>query len=481
MSDQEQIRRDRRQQLIDQGIDAYPASTNRTHTVSQVMADWKLDQPVTVAGRVRAIRVHGGSAFLDIEDETGKIQIYLEKSTEADYLESMNSLDLGDFIEVTGATYLTKKGQPTVKVSAPIRSLAKALRPLPSDWHGLEDTELRYRYRELDLLSNESSKNTFLTRAKVITSIRSFLDQHGFTEVETPVLQAQAGGATAKPFVTHHNALDVDLFLRVAPELYLKRLIVGGLGRVYEISRCFRNEGIDRDHNPEFTQVELYVSFADYQWMMDFLEEMLVHTTMAVNGAPEFKHQDQTITIQKPFPRVTYHQAILEATKIDIDALSDEGLRTAAQKAGADVPSDMHRAKVIDELFKTFVRPTFMTPTFVYDYPIELSPLAKKKAGNPKYTERFQLLMGGTEVGNAFSELNDPVDQRERFIEQEKLRSRGDDEAQPVDETYIRSLEYGMPPTAGLGVGLDRLTALLTNQRSIKEVILFPTLKPEQS
>ena len=477
--DQEEIRRQRRADLITAGTNPYPPRTSRTATIQATVAEWTDGTTATIAGRVRAIRVQGGSAFLRLEDETGQLQVFLQKKNLEKFAELTAQIDLGDFLEVAGVTFITKRGEKTVDASS-VGWLAKALRPLPSEWHGLSDIETRYRFRELDLLSNDDVKKVFVTRGKILATVRNFLNENAFTEVETPMLHAIAGGATAKPFTTHHNALDMDLFLRVAPELYLKRLIVGGLGRVFEIGRNFRNEGIDRDHNPEFTMMECYASFTDFEWMMNLTEDMLIAVATAVNGKPEITIGDKTYPLTKPFPRFKYREAIEHMTKIDIDTLDDKALVAAARKVKTDIPDGMTRPKVIDEIFKTHCRPGFSGPAFVYEYPLELSPLAKKVPGNPKYTERFQLLIAGTELGNAFSELNDPVDQRERFEAQEQLRAKGDDEAQPIDEAYIRSLEYGMPPTSGLGIGIDRLTAVLTNQKTLKDVILFPTLKPEQ-
>lgn len=478
-NDQEEIRRKRRQELIDAGQDPYPARTKATTTIEHLREHWKLDQTVTIAGRVRAIRLQGGSAFIDLDDGTGKLQLFLQKKQLGEAFTSLTSaLDLGDFLEASGTTFLTKAGEQSLNTSAAVW-LAKALRPLPSSWHGLEDVEVRYRHRELDVVTNPETKTLFLQRATIIRTLRDELHHHGFIEVETPVLQPLAGGASAKPFVTHHNALDVDLFLRVAPELYLKRLIVGGLNRIFEVARCFRNEGIDRDHNPEFTQVELYVAYHDYRWLMEFTEKLIATIATSVHGRPIFIHDHQEQPIALPFPRISYHEAILTYAKIDIDALDDDTLVSAARQQGTDIPDGMNRGQVIDEVFKTHVRPKLIAPTFVYDYPLVLSPLAKKKADQPTYTERFQLLMGGTELGNAFSELNDPVDQRQRFNDQERLRATGDEEAQRIDEDFLEALEYGLPPTAGLGLGLDRLTAVLTGRHALKDVILFPTLRPK--
>lgn len=478
-SDQEQLREQRRQQLLQGGIDVYPAKSNRTHTIHQVLNPWTAGESVFIAGRIRAIRIQGGSAFLRLEDETGELQIFLQKKNLPTFAEVTSTLDLGDFLEIQGTTFVTKRGEKTVDGMS-VNWLAKALRPLPSEWHGLSDVEIRYRYRELDLLSNPEVKQVFITRSTILAAFRTFLVAQKFIEVETPMLQTVPGGATAKPFQTHHNALDIDLFLRIAPELYLKRLIVGGLGRVFEIGRNFRNEGIDRDHNPEFTMMECYAAFTDYQWMMTMTEQLLASVATAVSGQPTITLKGTTYDVSKPLPRVSYHQAILDATKIDIDAVDEVEMRKLGRAVGTDLDQEMSRPKMIDEIFKTHVRPKIIAPTIVYDYPLDMIPLAKKKAGDPRYVECFQILMNGTEIVKAFSELNDPVDQRQRFEAQEQLRATGDDEAQPIDETYIRSLEYGMPPTSGMGLGIDRLTAIMTNQPALKDVILFPTLKPER-
>ncbi len=475
-NDQEDIRRQRRERLG--GLAAYPARTNRSTTVAALLDDWSEGRTATIAGRVRAFRLQGGSAFLKLEDETGQLQGFLQKKNLPDFAETANQIDLGDFLEIAGTTFVTKRGEKTIDASS-FRWLAKALRPLPSEWHGLANVETRYRYRELDLLANDKVKDVFLTRGKILTAVRDYLNKRGFIEVETPILHPIVGGATAKPFTTHHNALDMDLFLRVAPELYLKRLIVGGLGRVFEIGRNFRNEGIDRDHNPEFTMMECYAAFQNYEWMMDFTEDLLITVATAVNGKPEIIIGEKTFTLKKPFQRIQYHEAIFHMTKIDINKVTDDELREQGRKLKTDLSKDMNRTQMIDELFRTHVRPNFITPGFIYDYPTDMIPLAKKKSDNPAYVECFQLMGAGTELAKGFSELNDPVDQRERFEAQEKLRAKGDEEAQPIDETYLRSLEYGMPPTAGLGIGIDRLMAILTNQKALKDVILFPTLKSE--
>ncbi len=478
-TDQEQIRRHRRQALVDQGVDVYPARTTRTHTTAALLGSWKDQQPVTVAGRVRAIRIQGGSAFLKLEDETGSIQTFLQ-SKKLDQFKSLTpQIDLGDFLQISGTTCVTKRGEKTVDATA-VSWLAKALRPLPSEWHGLADVETRYRYRELDTLSDPEIKQVFLTRGKILNAVRRFMAEHGFIEVETPMLHPIAGGASARPFVTHHNTLDIDLYLRVAPELYLKRLMVGGFGRVFEIGRSFRNEGIDRDHNPEFTMLECYAAYTDYEWMMDFGESMIKAAAKVVYPKLKFGWDQHEFNLKQPFARFTYAEVLKKFANVNLaDRKTIDQKKKLLVKEGK-INSQANFGKTLDEIFKTYVRPKLIDPTIVYDYPAELSPLAKKKLTDPTLVEMFQVLMAGTELVKAFSELNDPVDQRQRFEAQEKLRAQGDEEAQRIDETFIRSLEYGMPPTGGFGLGIDRLTAILTNQKAIKDVILFPTLKPEK-
>lgn len=478
-NDQEQLRWQRREDLLKSGVDVYPARTNRTTTVADLLSHWSDGKKETVAGRVRAFRLQGGSAFLNLEDETGKIQAFFQTKNLENFDAITSQIDLGDFLEVAGQTFVTKRGEKTIDASS-VNWLAKALRPLPSEWHGLADVETRYRYRELDTLSNEGVRQVFILRGKILNAIRQFLVEHGFIEVETPMLHPIAGGATAKPFITHHHALDIDLFLRIAPELYLKRLIVGGFGRVFEIGRNFRNEGIDRDHNPEFTMMECYAAFADYKWMMDLTEDLLITTAQIVLGEEKVILDGKEVQLTKPLPRLSYRESILKETKLDINGLDEKALRDQGRKLGTDLPDNFSRPQLVDEIFKTHVRPKLIEPVFIFDYPVEMIPLAKKKKEDPRYVECVQLLMNGTEITKAFSELNDPVDQRERFEAQEKLRMKGDEEAQALDETYLRSLEYGMPPTGGLGLGVDRLTAIFAKQPALKDVILFPTLKPEQ-
>lgn len=477
LNDQERIRQQRRQELLDRGVIVYPARSEVNAAIVAVLDQWEVEQSVTINGRITAIRLQGGSAFMDINDGTASIQLFLQKKNIPEQFSTFTKeLDLGDFIQVQGTTFVTKAGEKSISVKH-LTWLAKTLRPLPSSWHGLEDTELRYRHRELDFLINPESRKTIEQRSLIVKTIRDYLEQEQFLEVETPVLQSIAGGATAKPFVTHHTALGSDLFLRVAPELYLKRLIIGGFSRVYEFARCFRNEGIDRDHNPEFTQVELYVAHRDYRWLMEQIETLLHRVATAVHGKSVFIHDGQEVNMPKTFDRVSYQEAILDHAKVNIDNDDDATLLKKARDGGADIPSNTQRMKLIDEIFKTYVRPIMIEPTIVYDYPADMIPLAKRCEDNPNYVECFQVLMGGTELCKAFSELNDPIDQRARFMEQEKMRAGGDEEAQRIDEDFLQAMEYGMPPTAGLGMGIERLTALMTGRHQIKEVIAFPTLR----
>lgn len=481
INDERSVRVERRQNLLAAGIATYPNTVKRTHTMAELVAAFADGgSPVIIVGRVRGIRRHGGSTFCDIEDSTGKFQVFCSHAELGDVYEQLvEKLDIGDFVEVHGTPFLTKAGQQSVKVSL-LRLLSKALRPLPDKIHGLTDTEQRYRQRELDLLANPESLATARLRSAMLQALRQGFEAEGFLEVETPVLQSIAGGATAKPFVTHHNTLDADLYLRVAPELYLKRLIIGGFEKVYEVARCFRNEGISPQHNPEFTQIEFYAAYWDYQQMMDFCEKLLVHVVSKVRGSLEFTVDGKSVNFTAPLPRIKYIEAIREACAIDVLEASDAQLLAAVKKAGGEVDPHAHRGKLIDELWKAAVRPNVHRPTFVYDYPVELSPLAKRKADDPRIVEMFQLVVAGAEVIKAFTELNDPIDQAARFAEQDALRTAGDDEAQGTDPAFVEAMEYGMPPTAGAGLGIDRLAAILSGNHSIKEVILFPTLRPKE-
>ncbi|MBI4092725.1 MAG: lysine--tRNA ligase [Candidatus Kerfeldbacteria bacterium] len=484
VTDQEQARRQKLELLKSSGIDPFPArleARRRIADVHQRFAEYQRSGEVLgVAGRVRALRLQGRAMFLDLEDGSGKLQCFLgADDLGPSYDQLVAALDLGDFLQATGTLFKTKRGEETLKAAA-VTIIAKALKPLPDKRQGLAEVELRYRHRELDLIANRNVRHIFITRSQIITTVRQYLLDQGFLEVETPILQLIPGGATARPFVTHHHALNLDLYLRVAPELYLKRLVIGGLERVFEIGRCFRNEGIDHQHNPEFTQVELYAAYMDYQGMMQLTESLLRQVILKVHDSLSFPYGDHTINFKNEVPRVTFKDLVFRYAKINIDEYSDTTkLAKKAKDLGLDVTNE-NRGKILDVIFKSFVRPKIVDPTFVIDHPVELSPLAKKKTSDPRYVERFQLLVAGAELCNAFSELNDPIDQRARFEEQEKLRTAGDEEAQRLDEDFLEALAHGMPPTAGLGIGLDRLVMLLTNQRSIKEVIAFPTLKPKQ-
>ncbi|MDZ7798379.1 MAG: lysine--tRNA ligase [Patescibacteria group bacterium] len=484
--DQYRFRLEKLEKLKEKKINAFPAQAERTHTIKQALAKFeklaKNNKEVTILGRLKSLRLHGGSLFCDLEDASDSIQIYLKKNKlgPEKYNLFKNNFDIGDFIQITGLLFKTKRGEETVLVHD-YKLLTKALMPLPEKWHGLSDTEVRFRQRYLDLIANPEVKAIFEKRSLIVRAIREFLDRRGFLEVETPVLQSIPGGANAKPFKTHHKALDIDLYLRIAPELFLKRLIIGGFEKVYEIARCFRNEGIDHSHNPEFTQVEFYWAYADYEDLMQLTEQMIGHILDSLKIGPKIKYENRTIDFKAPFKRISFNQALKKYVAIDLDKIkNDKELIKKAKNKGLEIEKNEQRGSIIDNLFKKLIRPNLINPTFVIDYPTEISPLSKKKATQPNYTERFQLIAGGQELTNAFSELNDPLDQKERFMAQESLRKKGDQEAQRIDESFIEALTYGMPPTAGFGLGIDRLTALLTNRHNIKEVILFPTLKPKK-
>lgn len=484
---EEELITQRKQKLADlraRGIDPYPPRFSRTHTAAEAAAMAPENDPspdVTVAGRVTAIRGMGKASFVDLRDGSGRIQAYLKLETlGAEAYALRKEIDLGDFLGVTGHLFRTKTGEPTIEVRE-LTFLAKALRAPPEKWHGLQDVEARYRQRYLDLMSNEDVRSIFVTRSKAIARIRRFLDERGFLEVETPILQGTAGGAAARPFITHHNTLDRDFFLRIAIELHLKRLVVGGFDRVYELGRIFRNEGVSTKYNPEFTMLEVYQAYADYNGIMDMVEEMISTVAGDVLGDTKVQYGEHLIDFAPSWPRIRLRDAILEHADIDINEYPDaETLRRAIASKEVHTEPGWGRGKLIDELATIFVEPHLMQPTFLIDYPVELSPLAKKKADAPGYVERFEAFICGREVGNAYTELNDPIDQRERFIEQARLRAQGDDEAEVADEDFLVALEHGMPPTGGLGIGIDRLIMALTGQSSIREVILFPALREKQ-
>lgn len=473
------------------GVDAYPAKADAFRAIGEVLKKFaafaKSRKKITVAGRIMARREHGGSTFCDIRDASGKIQLFFKEDVLGEeYGKFSDTADIGDFVEVSGKPFQTKRGEPTIEVSA-WRMLAKSLLPLPEKWHGLQDVEERFRRRYLDLLMNDEVRNRFLSRSKIITELRAILEKDGFQEFETPMLQPIAGGALAKPFATHHNALDIDLYLRIAPELYLKRLLVGGFEKIYELGRDFRNEGIDMTHNPEFTMLELYAAYWDEEDMMKFVERVTVGLVKAVFKKSEFAYQGQTIKIKTPFLRVTFRNLLKKYALIaDYDNETRDSLALTARRLGLDVGPHESKGKIADEIYKKICRPKMIEPTFIVEHPLDISPLAKKKEGVRDTAWRFQLIAGGMELMNGFAELNDPQDQRRRFEEQMKMRGggpstelgAGDEEAHPFDEDFVEALEYGMPPAAGLGIGVDRLVMLLTDTKNIREVVLFPTLRP---
>jgi len=476
------LRKEKLARLRSAGIDPYPPRAERTHTAKQaveLLGDaQQLSEGVAVAGRVTAMRQMGKASFLDLRDVSGRIQAYVkQESVGPEQYALLREIDPGDFLGVQGTLFRTKTGEPTVEATK-ISVLAKALRPPPEKWHGLHDVEVRYRQRYLDLQANQEVRDIFVTRSRVIGAIRRFLDSRGYLEVETPILQGTAGGAAARPFVTYHNALDRQLSLRVALELYLKRLLIGGFDRVYEIGRVFRNEGVSTKYNPEFTMLESYEAYGDYEKLMEMVEEMISGAAGEVTGTTQVSYGDATIEFAPPWPRIPLRDAIMEASGVDFAAHPDAvSLRTAATACGVAADPSWGRGKLIDELLTLHVEPKLLQPTFLIDYPIELSPLAKRKPGRPELVERFEFFICGREVGNAYTELNDPLDQRARFEEQARLQAAGDEEAEVVDEDFLAALEYGMPPAGGLGIGIDRLIMALTGVSSIREVILFPALR----
>ncbi len=469
------------------GTDPYPRSYHRSHTTQEAVALLRQNEEgltqkdvVTVAGRIAARRLMGKSAFVDIRDGSGKVQLLFQdiNQFDKDDLELFKDLDIGDIIGVKGSMLRTKSGEPTVRVED-FTLLAKSLRPLPEKWHGLGDIDKRYRQRYLDLIANTAAKEIFQVRSQVISAIRGFLNQRGFLEVETPLMQPSAGGALARPFTTYHHALDQDFYLRIALELHLKRLIVGGFDKVYELGRVFRNEGVSTKHNPEFTMLESYEAYADYNDVMNMLEEMVYEVAQQVLGTDKVQFGDNTLDLKPPWRRINLRDAIMEYSGIDfVQYPKAPSLRAKMREMGLEVDPGKNWARLVDELISTFVEPNIIQPTFILDYPVSMSPLAKTKLDNDRVVERFEVFAGGMEIANAFTELNDPVEQRKRFIQQQKERGKGEgEEVETIDEDFLLAMEYGMPPTGGLGVGIDRLVMLLTNQQSIREVILFPQLR----
>ena len=496
LSEQEIVRRQSLQELRDMGIDPYPAEEYPTNAFSdEIKANFAEgeERTVCIAGRMMSRRVMGKASFVELQDSKGRIQVYI---TRDDICPDENKdlynkvfkrlMDIGDFIGITGFVFKTQTGEISVHAKS-LTLLSKSLKPLPIvkykdgvAYDKFDDPELRYRQRYVDLIVNDGVKDTFLQRATVLRTLRRVLDEAGYTEVETPTLQAIAGGASARPFITHFNALDTDMYMRIATELYLKRLIVGGFEGVYEIGKNFRNEGMDRNHNPEFTCMELYVQYKDYNWMMSFTEKLLEAICIAVNGKPEREIDGNMVSFKAPYRRLPILDAIKEKTGFDCNGKTEDEIRAFCLEKGMDVDETMGKGKLIDELFGEFCEGTFIQPTFITDYPVEMSPLTKMHRSKPGLTERFELMVNGKELANAYSELNDPIDQENRFIDQMKLADKGDDEAMIIDQDFLRALQYGMPPTSGIGIGIDRLVMLMTGKTFIQEVLFFPQMKPEK-
>ena len=499
LNEQEIQRRQNLQAMKDLGINPYPAAEYPTNAFSTDIVEQFNDEAeevrqVCIAGRMMSRRIMGKASFIELKDSKGRIQVYV---TRDDICPDENKdmynvvfkklLDLGDFIGVKGFVFRTQTGQVSVHAQE-ITVLSKSLRPLPIvkykdgvAYDAFEDPELRYRQRYVDLIVNEGVKETFEKRTKVISTLRRVLDEAGYTEVETPILQSIAGGATARPFITHHNSLDIDLYMRIATELYLKRLIVGGFEGVYEIGKNFRNEGMDRTHNPEFTCMELYVQYKDYNWMMSFTEKLLETICIAVNGSTESVVDGKTISFKAPYRRLPILESIKEKTGYDLEGKSEDEIRKICKELKLEIDDSMGKGKLIDEIFGEFCEGTYIQPTFIIDYPVEMSPLTKMHRSKPGLTERFELMVNGKELANAYSELNDPIDQEERFKEQMRLADKGDDEAMIIDQDFLRALQYGMPPTSGIGIGIDRLTMLMTGKMTIQEVLFFPQMKPRKA
>lgn len=476
------VKKEKLEQLKKDGIDPYPAVSHRSMRVADSLEEFAhlsdSQKEITLAGRIMARREHGGSAFFDINDGSAKIQAFIKADGvgEEAFKQFKELFDIGDFVEIEGTLFKTKKEERTLEVKS-FRMLSKALLPLPEKWHGLQDVEERFRKRYLDLMFNEDVRKKFMMRFKILDLIREFFRSENYVEVETPILQPLAGGATAKPFETKLNALDMKIYLRVAPELYLKRLLVAGFERVFEIAKNFRNEGMDREHNPEFDMLEAYAAYQNYEDYMRMVERFLRFIAEKLFGEQKISYGGHAIDLSKPFKRIEFNEVVQDACDLDYDSASEDEFKQRAKELGIVIEKNMTKGVIADEIYKKVARPNMIQPTFVINHPIELSPLTKKLPDNPAHVARFQLLIGGFELMNAFSELNDPQDQRERFEAQEKLRKKGDEEAQRLDEDFIEALEYGMPPAAGIGIGLDRLIALLTDSHSLREILLFPTMR----
>ncbi len=498
LSEQEIVRRNSLNRLREMGIDAYPAEEFVVDAWSEeVKANFSDDEAeprqVRMAGRVMSRRIMGKASFMELQDSKGRIQVYVNRDElcpdedKTLYNEVFKKLlDIGDFVGVTGFVFRTQTGEISIHAKS-LKLLSKSLKPLPIvkqkdgvTYDAFDDPELRYRQRYVDLIVNDGVKDTFLKRATIVKTLRSVLDEAGYTEVETPTLQAIAGGASARPFITHFNALNIPMYMRIATELYLKRLIVGGFEGVYEIGKNFRNEGMDRNHNPEFTCMELYVQYKDYNWMMSFTEQLLEKICVAVNGSTDVTIDGKTISFKAPYRRLPILDAIKEKTGYDLNGMSEDEIREVCKKLEMEIDDTMGKGKLIDEIFGEFCEGTFIQPTFITDYPVEMSPLTKMHRSKPGLTERFELMVNGKELANAYSELNDPIDQEERFMEQMRLADKGDDEAMIIDQDFLRALQYGMPPTSGIGIGIDRLVMLMTAHSYIQDVLLFPQMRPEK-
>ncbi len=498
LSEQEIVRRNSLNRLREMGIDAYPAEEFVVDAWSEeVKANFSDDEAeprqVRMAGRVMSRRIMGKASFMELQDSKGRIQVYVNRDElcpdedKTLYNEVFKKLlDIGDFVGVTGFVFRTQTGEISIHAKS-LKLLSKSLKPLPIvkqkdgvTYDAFDDPELRYRQRYVDLIVNDGVKDTFLKRATIVKTLRSVLDEAGYTEVETPTLQAIAGGASARPFITHFNALNIPMYMRIATELYLKRLIVGGFEGVYEIGKNFRNEGMDRNHNPEFTCMELYVQYKDYNWMMSFTEQLLEKICVAVNGTTDVTIDGKTVSFKAPYRRLPILDAIKEKTGYDLNGMSEDKIREVCKKLEMEIDDTMGKGKLIDEIFGEFCEGTFIQPTFITDYPVEMSPLTKMHRSKPGLTERFELMVNGKELANAYSELNDPIDQEERFMEQMRLADKGDDEAMIIDQDFLRALQYGMPPTSGIGIGIDRLVMLMTAHSYIQDVLLFPQMRPEK-
>lgn len=476
-------RLDKLEEIKKSDIDPYPSKSRRTHTAKQALDNFddlsKSKKEISLAGRIRTIRTHGGLTFMNLEDQGGRIQLFFKRDEIGqEKYETLEVFDIGDFIQTEGILFATKRGEKTLNVRG-YKILTKSLLPLPEKWHGLKDEEERYRKRYLDLIMNKDVKNLFLKRTEFVNNIREYLNENNYMEVETPVLENVPGGADAEPFITHHNKLNIDLYLRISLELHLKRLVVGGFEKIYEIGKVFRNEGVSTQHLQEFTELEFYWAYADYEDLMNFVEKFYTAVIQKTLGTLEIKYKDSVLNFKTPWPKIDYREIVLKESGVDIDKYpTKKDMQKIVKEKGIKVDLKAGRGKLMDQLYKKLVRPKLIQPSFLVNHPLDISPLAKKQDADKTKVQRFQVLIAGAEIGNGFSELNDPIDQRERFIAQDKLRKEGDIEAQMMDEDFVKALEYGMPPAAGFGVGIDRFFMILANQESIRDTVFFPMMRP---